>query len=437
MNVALELVFLIAGIAIGALLAWFAQRARVARLEERLSIVEPRAASAERAETDANEAHREVAALRATLAEVGERQQQTIEALLERAKNELREATATRASERVGELVGPIAEKLTEFDKFVRQIESKRNEDTGGLKEQIASLLARAEKLEFATSQLSTHTSTLVSALRDPKTRGRWGEMQLRNVVDVAGMLDYCDFDEQLTVVVDDVRVRPDMTVRLPNDGRIFVDAKVPLDRFLDAIETSDESVRRVLLKEHAKTLRDHAAALAKRNYHTAESSADLVVMFVPGESFLSAACHENPKLIEEAVNLGVLIASPLTLIALLRSYAVGWQAVRQEENAKHIARLAQEFYERVCIFAEHLQNIGTSLGKSLDVYNKAVGSLERNVLPQGRRLKELGRFTEDLPEAKAILADVRPITALDTATTPRKKRAPGEPQLFQNDNAG
>jgi len=259
--------------------------------------------------------------------------------------------------------------------------------------------------------------------------------MQLHNVVDVAGMLDYCDFEEQLTVVVDETRVRPDMSVRLPNNGRIFVDAKVPLDRFLDAIETNDEPTRRALLREHAKTLRDHAAALAKRNYHTADSSADLVVMFVPGESFLSAACHENPKLIEDAVGFGVLIASPLTLIALLRSYAVGWQAVRQEENAKHIAALAQEFYERVCIFAEHLQNIGVSLGKSLETYNRAVGSLERNVLPQGRRLKELGRFTDDLPEARALPTDIRPITALDAAAPRVKRKASHSPPLFPNDD--
>jgi DNA recombination protein RmuC len=404
MTTAIDLLFLAVGLALGAAIVFFAQRAHVARLEERLTATRD--------------------------------QSHVVEALIERTKNELRDATATRASERVGELVAPIAQKLIEFDSLVRDLETKRSADAGGLKEQIASLLSRAEKLEIATSQLSTHTSTLVSALRDPKTRGRWGEMQLHNVVDVAGMLDYCDFDEQLTVVVDESRVRPDMTVRLPNNGRIYVDAKVPLDRFLDAVETNDETVRRALLKDHAKSLRDHASALAKRNYGGAEGAADLVVMFVPGESFLSAACHENPKLIEDAVNLGILIASPLTLIALLRSYAVGWQAVRQEENAKHIATLAQEFYESVCTFAEHLQNIGGSLGKSLDAYNKAVGSLERNVLSKGRRLKELGRFTEDLPEAKTLVAEVRQITALDAE--PRDKRTSRKaatPTLFQNED--
>jgi DNA recombination protein RmuC len=376
---------------LGALLVWLAMRAPYARLEERCSSAERHAI------------------------EAGDRGSEAVDALIERTKNELREATVRSAGERVEAVVTPLRERLAEFDAAVRDVEKQRIGQHEGLKEQISGLLARTEHLENAANALRSQTSSLATALRDPRARGRWGEIQLRRVLELAGMLDYCDFAEQQTVLLDDGRGRPDVTVNLPGGKRIFVDAKVPLDRFIEASETSDDAVRATLLREHARLVRDHAIALGRRGYTQANGSAELVAMFVPGEGSLSAALHENPSLFEEALDHGVLVASPLTLIAILRSYALGWQAVHQEENAKRIAEVARDLYEAVRVFADHLERVGDSLGRSLESYNKAVGSLERNVLPKGRKLKELGSFGEDdLAAAEPLVLEPRPITAAE-----------------------
>lgn len=380
-------------------------------------------------------ARAESAALRATLAESKRAQESTIESLLERAKNELRDATASRASERVGELVAPVAQKLNEFDALMREIESGRRHDAGGLKEQIAGLLARTEKLETAAVQLSSQTSSLVSALRNPTTRGKWGEVQLRRVVELAGMESYCDFAEQQTFDSEQGQGRPDLTVSLPGDSVIFVDAKVPLAAFLEAIDAQDENTRRDRQRAHAAAFKSHVDALVRKNYQRASSSADFVVMFVPGEAFLSAACTENPDLIEYAAAKNVYIAGPLTLIALLRSYALGWQNRQQEENAKQIAAAGRELYDRVRVFASHLATIGGSLQKAVGAYNSAVGSLESRVLPQGRKLKEVAALPDaDLPDMHAIETAPRQITALDAGA--RAPRTPRAPQLFNNEDA-
>jgi DNA recombination protein RmuC len=376
---------------LGALLVWLTMRTAQARLEERCFAAERHAI------------------------EAGDRGADAVDALIERTKNELREATVKSAGERIEALVTPLREKLTEFDAVVRDVEKQRVGHHEGLKAQITGLLQRTENLENAANALRSQTSSLASALRDPRARGRWGEIQLRRVLELAGMLDYCDFAEQQTVLLDDGRGRPDVTVNLPGGKRIFVDAKVPLDRFLEASEAADEAARAVLLREHAKLVRDHAISLGRRGYTQADGSAELMAMFVPGEGSLSAALHENPSLIEEALDNGVLVASPLTLIAILRSYALGWQAVHQEENAKRIAEVAHDLYEAVRVFAEHLSRVGDSLGKSLEAYNKAIGSLERNVLPKGRKLKELGSFDEDeLAPAEPLALEPRTITAAE-----------------------
>lgn len=346
-----------------------------------------------------------------------------IDALLERAKNELREATTQQAGERVGQLVAPIAERLTEFDRMVREIENKRSEDSGALREQLAQLLGRTDKIESAANALSNQTSTLVTALRSPTTRGKWGEIQLRNVVEKAGMLAYCDFDEQQTIAFESGRGRPDMTVKLPGGRRVFVDAKAPTDALQAALESADDAARRELVKRHARALQEHVDALSKRNYQSGEGSADFVIMFVPGEAFLSAACTENPMLIEYALDRSVLIAGPLSLISLLRSFAMGWQAVKQEENAKRIATLGRELYERTARFAERLVNLGRHLERSVGAYNEAVGTYESRLLPQGRKLKEESSIGgEELPEPGVIDLSPRAVTALDAE--PRDRRS-------------
>ena len=380
-------------------------------------------------------ARAENAALRATLEHSAHSGEKAIEALLERTKNELREATALRASERVGELVSPVTQKLGEFDRLIADLEATRQRDAGSLREQIDQLLGRTDKLETATSHLSTQTSTLVTALRNPASRGKWGEMQLRNVVEKAGMLAYCDFFEQQTVALEEARVRPDMTVNLPGERCVFVDAKAPTDSMQAALEASDDEARKALVKQHARALRDHVDALARRGYQTAKGSAEYVVMFVAGEAFVSSACNEDPSLIEYALDKGVLITGPLTLISLLRTFAMGWQAVRQEENAKRIAMIGRVLYERALKFSEHLVEVGKHLERSVNAFNGAVGSYETKLLPQGRRLKdEASLGGDDLAEIPPIDVVPRDVTALDTSVS--SKRLPRSQQLFAKDDA-
>jgi DNA recombination protein RmuC len=380
------------GAAIGAAIAWLAARA-------------------------------ESAALRAALDESSRGGEKAIEALLERTKNELREATALRASERVGELVSPVAAKLIEFDRLIHEIEATRQRDEGSLREQ------------SATSHLSTQTSTLVTALRNPASRGKWGEMQLRNVVEKAGMLSHCDFTEQQTVVLEEARVRPDMTINLPGERRVFVDAKAPTDAMQAALEAADDDARRALVKQHARALREHIDSLARRGYQTAQGSADYVVMFVAGEVFLSSACSEDPSLIEYALDKGVLVAGPLSLISLLRTFAMVWQALRQEENAKRIAAIGRVLYERTVKFSEHLSEVRKHLERSVNAFNGAAGSYESKLLPQGRKLKdEASLIGEDLDAIPPIDVVPRDLTSLDTHATP--KRLPRSTQLFVIDDA-
>lgn len=338
-------------------------------------------------------------------------QEKAIEALLERAKNELRDATATRASERVGELVSPMAQKLGEFDRLLGE------------------LLGRTNRLESATTNLTTQTSTLVTALRNPASRGKWGEMQLRNVVEKAGMLPYCDFTEQQTIALDEARGRPDMRVNLPGERCVFVDAKAPLDAMQTALESSDDEGRRRLVKQHARALRDHVDSLARRGYQTAKGSTDFVVMFVPGEAFLSAACTEDPTLIDYALDKNVVVTGPLALISLLRTFATGWQAVRQEENAKRIAAIGRVLYERALKFSEHLAEVRKHLERSVNAFNGAVSSYETKLLPQGRKLKdEAALGGEELAEISPIDVVPRDVTALDAAS--QTKRLPRSQQL-------
>ncbi|MHB8432135.1 MAG: DNA recombination protein RmuC [Candidatus Tyrphobacter sp.] len=389
------LLVLVVGLLCGGAAAWIASERRTERLRAR-----------------AEAAERDLAASRAHLAASSGTQEQALTALLERAKNEVRDATAARAGERVGDLVRPMNEQLNQFNALV-----------GGL-------LARTERLESAATTLSSQTSSLVSALRNPTTRGKWGEMQLRNVVERAGMLEHCDFSEQQTVAIEGVRVRPDLTVHLPGGRCVFVDAKAPLDSMQASLEAPDDALRQELAHKHVKALQDHVDALARRGYQTAKGSVDFVIMFVPGESFLSAACNEDPMLTERALDKGVIVTGPIQLISILRMFATGWQAVRQEENAKRIAAIGKELYERAQRFAEHLLKLRRGLESTVDAFNTAVGSYETRLLPQGRKLKDEAALPgDDLPEIAAIDNAVRPITALDAA--PEPTRIPRKQELF------
>ena len=398
----LLLLALCAGVAVGALVTWLIMRSIGAMHVETV---------AQRIKNELHDAH----------ARIAETQRDTFLALA----NERFSAAEERSNAKLSELVTPVQQKLTEFDSLVKAIEKDRIGAYEGLKEQITGLIERSGRMETAASQLTM-------ALRNPTTRGKWGEVQLRRVVELAGMEPYCDFDEQQTFDTGEERGRPDLTVALPGNSKIFVDAKVPLNAYLDAVEAADEQSRRERFRAHASAFKAHVDLLARKQYQRADGSADFVVMFVPGEAFLSSACTENPQLIEYGAGKNVYIASPLTLMALLRSYALGWQQRAQEENAKKIAEAAAELYDRVRVFIAHFANIGANMQRAVKAYNEAIGSIESRVLPQGRKIKELASLPDaELPDIAAVELAPREITALDAQ--PRKKRT-NQTKLFSDD---
>jgi DNA recombination protein RmuC len=309
----------------------------------------------------------------------------------------------------IGELVAPVKTSLEKFEQQIQGIEKSRIDAYATLNEQVR---AMAE----AHGALRLETGNLVKALRAPQTRGRWGELQLKRVVEMAGMLGHCDFEEQASTNTADGRLRPDLIVRLPGGKNIVVDAKAPLAAYLEALEASDEAEKKRKLADHARQVREHLRKLGQKAYwEQFQPSPDFVVLFLPGEMFYSAALEADPSLIEAGVDARVILATPTTLIALLRAVAYGWTQQALTENAERIRVLGRELYERIATVAEHWGRVGKNLGEAVGAYNDSVASLERRVLVSARKFRELKAAAEDKE-----IRDLNPVEAL-----PRDVQAP------------
>ncbi len=398
----------LAGAAIGALLAWWAAT-RVAAAE-RAGIAATSAAHIA-ALTDAQQTMR---ASFETIAADALRHSQ--EAFLTSTRAELTAlqadgaAHAEQREQTIATLLQPVRELLSSYDTRLTQLDRDRTEALGQVAERLL-------QVHSVSDRLGRETRDLVQALRAPSSRGRWGELQLQRVVELAGMLEYCDFETQLTMQTSDGVQRPDMVVRLPGGSSIVVDAKAPLEGFLAAMDATDEPMRLSALDRHAKQLRAHINVLSDRNYWRQFSHApEFVVLFLPGEAFHAAALERDPSLLEAGVAQRVLIASPTTLIALLRAAAYGWRQERVAESAAQVSALGRELSERLAVFTSHLSDVGSSLDQAVTRYNRAVGSFDSRVLVAARRFTELG--------AGAANAD-----ALDApATIERQPRTPTLP---------
>jgi DNA recombination protein RmuC len=304
----------------------------------------------------------------------------------------------------IAHLLDPLTETLARYDQSLRQLELDRKGAYAGLTEQV-------KQVGEANQQLQKETHNLVSALRAPQTRGRWGEVQLRRVVEMAGMVSHCDFDEQVNVTSEDGRLRPDLVVHLPGGSSVVVDAKVPLDAYLRAAEAANEDDRRTELIAHARHVRSHVDALAKKQYwNQFEHSPEWVVAFVPGDQWLAAAFEYDPRLLEYAMSQRVLLASPITLIALLHTFASNWKQNQLADNAREVQRLGAELYDRLRVMGGHLTKLQRSLTGAVGAYNDAIGSLETRVLVTARRFPELGIAigVDEIEESKPIVAAAR-----------------------------
>lgn len=309
----------------------------------------------------------------------------------------------------IAELLNPVSETLNRYERTVRQMESERGQAYAGLVEQV-------KQLNDSQDRLQRETRNLVTALRAPATRGRWGELQLRRVMEMAGMLEHCDFDEQVTTESENGRLRPDVIVHLSGGRQIVVDAKVPLQAFLDANDATDEESRRSHLLGHARQMRQHVDSLSKKGYSQQfEFMPDFVVAFIPGDTLLATAMEQDPSLLEHAFERRVVLATPTSLIAVLRSIAFGWQQESLTRNAVEVQKAGRELYKRLATFMEHFSKAGRRLGDAVGAYNDAVGSLERKLLPQARRFQDLG-----IDSSEKLLSEPEPVDS-----TPRLVQAP------------
>ena len=322
------------------------------------------------------------------------------------------EATA-QSQEAVARAVAPLHETLRRYEQRVAELEHDRVDAYAELREQVRTMSA-------VSGELRTETKQLVAALRAPQVRGRWGEHQLRRIVEAAGLLEHCDFAEQVTASTDHQGVRPDLVVRLHGGRSVVVDAKAPFDAYLTAMEARDERGRNQHLDAHARHLRAHVDSLSAKSYWAAfESTPEFVVLFVPADPFLDVALQRDPTLLEHAFARNVVLATPATLVALLRTIAYAWRQESLARNAVAVHTLARELYGRLSTLGEHVTRLGTSLGSAVTAYNRAVGSLEARVLVSARKLADLGVSGDELPTPGQVEVAPRQPQAPELLDTP------------------
>jgi DNA recombination protein RmuC len=367
--------------------------------------VRPALVERRRREREVIELGRSLAAAEAELRVERESADTRLDAAIKALSTEALDANSSRflelAETHLSGHVKPLKESLERMDRQLQTVERVRQESYGALQTQVTTLAERA--------------GSLTNALRTPHVRGRWGEAQLRNVVEYAGMVEYCDYVSQATTTSDEGILRPDLVVRIPGGKHVVIDAKAPLVAYLDAFETSDDAERQLRLADHARQVRDHVGKLSAKGYwRQFDPSPDFVVMFLPDESYLRAAHEHDPSLQEYAWSSNVILASPSTLMVLLRTVAMTWQQETIAESAREVSELGRELYKRLSTMGTHFAKLGRTLGGAVDAYNQTVGSLERQVLPQARRFEQHGIAGIEAPELQPIERQPRPLAAAE-----------------------
>jgi DNA recombination protein RmuC len=397
---------LLAGVLIGALVASLVLRARQRRAQASITLLETRLKDQDALQAERDSAYEAATSRLATaFSELANKSlqansetflrlaEQNLGAQHERAKREL-----GNREQAVENLVKPIRDALQQSQQQINELEKARSEAYGGIKSQI-------ESMQMSQATLAQETKNLVNALRRPEVRGRWGEITLRRLVELAGMVEHCDFQEQVHTASADKTIRPDMIVRMPDKRDLVVDVKTPLHAYLEAVEARDDVQRQLGLDRHARNVREHIRKLASKSYwEQFEDSPEFVILFIPGDQFLSAALNEDPDLIEFALSQQIILATPTSFVALLKAVAYGWRQLALAANAEEIRTLAEDLYGRLTAFVGHLNKVGKQLASSVDSYNRAVGSLERKVLPGARKFVELGiRPKKDMDQIEPL----------------------------------